>query len=259
MTNTVLVTGGTGTLGRCVVDRVTAEGRDVVVFSRRPRPGDVARSVGWATGDLRTGDGLPGALADTTTIIHCASSSTKADVPAARRLIDAARAAGTPHLVYISIVGVDSVPLPYYRAKLGVEAMVASAGVPYTILRATQFHDLVLRLFTAQRRLPAVLVPRGLAVQPVDVAEVAHRLVDLALGEPAGWVADMGGPHIRPVHELAHAYLRSIGSSRRVASVPLPGTTMRAFRDGGNLCPERATGRTTFEEFLEERGGGPEP
>lgn len=181
-------------------------------------------------------------------IVHCATSLTGGETAAARNLISAARGAGSPHLVYISIVGIDRVPLACYRAKLATERLIEDSGLPWTMLRATQFHDLILRLFTAQTRLPLLLVPAGFWFQPVEVGEVAARLAELAARPPAGREPDLGGPQIRPVGDLAHGYVRSAGRHR--ALLPVPGAAAAAFRRGGHLAPGHATGRVTFEQFL---------
>ncbi|HWM04144.1 MAG TPA: NAD(P)H-binding protein [Actinophytocola sp.] len=229
----ILLTGGTGTLGRAVAARLPS----ARVLSRRPGPGRVV-------GDLSTGAGLADALSGVDTVIHCATSLRARDVEHARHLI--AAAAGRPHVVYVSIVGVDEIPLGYYRTKLAVERLLASSGLPWTVLRATQFHDLVLRFFTVQRWSPALFVPSGAGFQPIDVRDVADRLVSLASQSPAGRVADIGGPEVRPVTDLARSYLS--GRRRPVVPIPLPGKVMRGFRTGANLAP--ATGTITFEEFL---------
>jgi len=241
MTRPILVTGGTGTLGRAVVERLLAAGREVRVLSRRPAPATGAAPYTWMTGDLRTGG-----------IIHCASGP-RGDVQAARRLIEAAHRAGAPHLIYISIVGVDRVPLGYYRAKLDVERLIESSGLPWTILRATQFHDLILHGCGTLARLPVILVPAGTSFQPIEVGEVADRLVELSTAAPAGRVPDMGGPEVRSTRDLAYQYLRAADRHRRVLPVRIPGAIFSAFRVGGHLAPDRAVGRLTFEEFLAER------
>ncbi|CAL9362128.1 SDR family oxidoreductase [Streptomyces sp. enrichment culture] len=247
---TIVVTGGTGTLGRHVTERLRGAGREVRVVSRHSTPYAV---------DLRDGKGLHEALAGAGTVVHCATMPTGGDERAARRLIDAAGRAGVTHLVYISIVGVDRVPLGYYRTKLAVERLVERSGLGWTILRTTQFHDLVVRLLEGSARLPVMPVPAGVPDQPVEVREVAERLAELAVAGPAGRVPDMGGPEVRTLEDLARAYLRAAGRRRRVVPVPLAGRTYRAFRAGGHLAPERAVGVGTFEEHLERhfaRGAG---
>jgi uncharacterized protein YbjT (DUF2867 family) len=244
---TILVTGGTGTLGRLVTERLRADGHDVRVLSRRSRPYGV---------DLREGGAaLDGAVEGVDTVVHCASTQTGGDEKAAAHLISAARRAGVGHLVFISIVGVDRVPFGYYKAKLGVEKMVEESGLGWTVLRATQFHDLPVTLFRALAKSPVVLLPAGVRDQPVEVGEVADRLAELAAGEPAGRVADMGGPEIRTLESLARAYLKATGRRRPVLNVPLWGKAYGGFRGGGHLTPEHAVGKVTFEKYLARRFG----
>ncbi|MFD8109733.1 SDR family oxidoreductase [Streptomyces microflavus] len=241
---TILVTGATGTLGRQVAERLRTEGADVRGLSRR--------SPSYAV-DLRDGKGLDAAVDGVDTIVHCASSPRGGDDRAAGYLIDAARRAGVPHLVYISIVGVDRVPLGYYTLKRRVERMIEDSGLGATIQRTTQFHDLVLSVVSGAAKLPVLPVPAGVSVQPVDSGEVADRLAALALGAPAGRVPDLGGPEVREFTGLAGAYLRATGRRRRVVPVRLAGKTYAGFRGGGHLSPEHAVGTVTFEEFLARR------
>ncbi|MFJ7329193.1 SDR family oxidoreductase [Streptomyces cyaneofuscatus] len=238
---TILVTGATGTLGRQVSDRLRTEGADVRGLSRR--------SPSYAV-DLRDGKGLDAAVDGVDAIVHCASSPRGGDDRAAGFLIEAARRAGVPHLVYISIVGVDRVPLGYYTLKHQVERMIEDSGVGATIQRTTQFHDLVLSVVSGAAKLPVLPVPAGVSVQPVDSGEVADRLAALALGAPAGRVPDLGGPEVRKFTDLAGAYLRATGRRRRVVPVRLAGKAYAAYRSGGHLSPEHAVGTVTFEEFL---------
>ncbi|WAZ20381.1 NAD(P)H-binding protein [Streptomyces cinnabarinus] len=242
---TILVTGGTGTLGRPVAERLRADGHEVRVLSRHAQPYAV---------DLRAGGaGLDAAVSGADVIVHCASSPRGGDEEAAGHLIAAARKAGVGHLVYISIVGVDLVPLGYYRSKLAVERLVEDSGIGWTILRATQFHDLLAQVFGSLSKSPVMLLPAGVRDQPVEVAEVADRLAELAGGPPAGRVEDVAGPEVRSFESLARAYLRVVGRRRPVLNVPLAGKAYRAFREGGHLAPERAVGKGTFEEYLTVR------
>ncbi|MBT2430112.1 NAD(P)H-binding protein [Streptomyces sp. ISL-112] len=241
---TILVTGATGTLGRQVAERLRTEGADVRGLSRR--------SPSYAV-DLRDGKGLDAAVEGVDTIVHCATSPRGGDDRAAGYLIDAARQAGVPHLVYISIVGVDRVPLGYYTLKRRVERMIEDSGMGATIQRTTQFHDLVLSIVSGAAKLPVLPVPAGVSVQPVDSGEVAGRLAALALGAPAGRAPDLGGPEVREFTDLAGAYLRATERRRRVVPVRLAGKAYAGFRGGGHLSPEHAVGTVTFEEFLARR------
>ncbi|MDK9496797.1 NAD(P)H-binding protein [Streptomyces katrae] len=243
--STILVTGGTGNLGALVVARLRGRGHEVRSLSRSSAEYPV---------DLRDGSGLDAAMAGAEVVVHCASSPRGGDDAAARHLIGAARRAGTvTNIVYISIVGVDVVPFGYYRTKLRVERMLEESGLGFTVLRTTQFHDLVAQVTAAAAKLPLVPLPKGVRVQPIAVEEVADRLAELAVPAPAGRVADMGGPEVRTLQEWARAYLAATGSSRRVVTLPLAGKAYAAFRRGGNLAPAQAVGRTTFGEFLARR------
>lgn len=247
----VLVTGGAGVLGRRVVERLRSGSVETRVLSHSSRPGTMQ-------GDLLTGEGLEPAVHGIDTIVHCASSpfrkARQVDVEGTRRLLEAA--AGVSHLVYISIVGIDQAPsYPYYRIKLETERVVEDSPVPYTILRATQFYDLVLMVLRFLDRLPVMAIPRGFLGQPVDAGEVAGRLVELALSGPAGRVPDIGGPQVRTLADAAHSYLEVTGRRRRILEVPVPGKTARAFREGALVCPERAYGRLRWEDFLRSEVG----
>ncbi|MEU8638902.1 NAD(P)H-binding protein [Amycolatopsis sp. NPDC048633] len=237
----ILVTGGTGQLGTAVVTRLRAAGEEVRVLSRGSAPGTVP-------GDLRTGRGIDSALAGVDTVVHCATDF-RHETRLARTLVEAARWAGAPHLVYVSIVGVDRVPLGYYRAKHETEEIIAASGLPYTIQRATQFHALVRTLFAGASRLPVLPVPR-VRFQPVDVRDVAERLAGLALGDPAGRAPDFGGPEILAAAELAQAVAEASGRRRRIVSVSVPGETFRAYASGGHLAPEHLDGTITFAQYL---------
>ncbi|MEU9119139.1 NAD(P)H-binding protein [Streptomyces sp. NPDC048506] len=252
---TILVTGGTGTLGRPLIDRLLDDGHDVHALSRRPHTGTGRPRLHSHAVDLRDGTGLPAALAGVDTVVHCASAPAGGDLEAAGRLVEAAQAAAVRHLVYISIVGVDRVPIRYYRTKLAVEQLIENSGLGWTVLRTTQFHDLVLQMVKAGARSPLLPVPTGVRVQPVEVREVADRLAELAAGEPAGRVTDLGGPEVLTARELVRATLAAGGRRRLLLPVWLPGSAGAALRRGGNLAPEHADGRRTYAEFLTERSG----
>jgi len=153
----------------------------------------------------------------------------------------------------------DRTMFVYFGSKLDAEQVIASSGLPWTTLRATQFYDLLLMMGRAMARLPVIPVASGTRFQPVDASEVAARLAELAQGPPAGLVPDLAGPRIYPMADLVRSYLRAVGKRRPVVPVRLPGHAARAVRDGANLAPgsavDRAVGRRTWEEFLAERAG----
>jgi uncharacterized protein YbjT (DUF2867 family) len=261
MDDTILVTGGTGTLGRLVVARLLAAGRPVRVLSRSRHAG--ADGATFATGDLDTGDGIEAAVRGAGVIVHCAGAS-KGDEVKARTLVTAASAAGARHLVHISVVGADRIPVVsrtdramfgYFEAKLAAERVIEGSGIPWTTLRATQFHDLMLTTAGQMAKLPVMPVPSGFRFQPVEAEEVAARLVELALGPPAGLVPELAGPRVYAMAELMRGYAAARGKRRAIMPVRVPGGAAAAVRAGANLAPGRAVGSRTWEEFLAARVG----
>ena len=259
MESLILVTGGTGTLGRSVVPRLLAAGRPVRVLSRSAH--EPADGVEYVTGDLLKNEGIDAAVAGAGVIVHCAGGRKDDDV-ATRNLVAAAARSGTPHLVFISVVGADRIPVTgaadramfgYFGFKLAAEQVVAGSGLPWTTLRATQFHDLSLTVAQQMAKLPVIPVPAGVRFQPVDTGEVAERLVELALGAPAGLVPDMAGPEVASMADLIRGYLRARGKHRLLVPLWLPGRAARAVRSGANLAPGRAVGHRTWADFLAER------
>src|ERR1700712_270984 len=247
---TVLVTGGTGNLGRHVVRQLHDARYDVRVASRTRAPAGKHPDVRWEVVDYRTRAGLDAALAGADVVIHCASGSAQGEAETIAALLSSGKRAGLAHLIYISIVGVDRLPMGYYNAKLAAERSLIASGIPWTILRATQFHDLALTFAQTMCRLPIGFAPRGVSCQPVAVAEVATRLVELAAGPATGRAPELGGPQITPFTELARTYLSSTGSRKRVVAVPLPGKLIGGLRRGYGLTPDHGDGVETFAQYL---------
>lgn len=238
---TVLVTGGTGVLGRHTVELLDRAGHDLRILSRTP--GD-----GRAVGDLDTGEGLAAALAGASTVLHLATSAGTRDAAQARRLVDAGRAAGVAHLVYISIVGVDTVPYSYYRAKHESERVIEGSGIPFTILRATQFHEFIQLFLHLQRRLP-VIFSLDVPDQPIAAREVAARLVELVAAGPSGRVADIGGPQQLRLREAIDTWQRAAGTRKPVVTLRLPLKFLAAMRAGEHMTAMPGFGKQTFAEF----------
>ncbi len=217
----VLVTGGTGTLGRHLVPLLLAAGDSVRVMSRTPGEGAVIA-------DLMTGGGLEEAVAGVDVVVHAATDPLRArrvDLVGTGRLIERLISNGRAHLLYVSIVGVDRHALPYYKAKWAAEQLVKASPLPWTILRAVQFHELLDKAFTAMR--PVLVTPKGFRFQPVAAAEAASRIADLVAQCPGGRATDLGGPEMREMDDLAMAWKRVRG---------------RASRSSGRLCRAASPG-----------------
>jgi uncharacterized protein YbjT (DUF2867 family) len=205
-----------------------------------------------------TGTGLQMALKGVDTVLHLAGGA-KGDDVGARNLVDAARSAGTGHLILISVVGADKMPIGYFRAKAEAERVIAESGVPWTIVRSAQLHDFVLPVVKGLARMPLVPVPRGLRFEPVHGDEVAARLAELALAGPVGRVGDIAGPEVLDVPQLLATYWDF--HSRRHPKLPvrLPGAIGRAYRAGDNLAgPGAQRGVCSWAEFLAEEAAAPQ-
>lgn len=251
-TSPILVTGGTGVLGRQVTPLLRAAGQSVRILSRHDHP--ATEGIEYVTGDVAKNTGLEAAVDGTKIIMHLAGGA-KGNEEETRNLARAASRAGVQHLIFISVIAADRVPLGYMRSKLGGEMAVEDSGIPWTTLRAAQFHDLVLKVAQSMGKLPVLPNPGGLRFQPVDSRDVAERLVELALGEPAGMVRDLAGPKVYPLVELVEDYLHTQGKRRAKLPVRIPGQAGRAYRAGENLNLQAQTGERTWEDFLATRFG----
>ena len=244
----ILVTGGTGTLGRPTVDLLHAAGHDVRVLSRTP-------GEGRAVGDVSTGEGLSSAMSGVDTVLHLATSAGKKDPQQTRNVVEAARNAGVKHLIYISIVGVDVVPYSYYRAKLASERIIEESGIPFTILRASQFHAFLRMFIDLQKKMP-MIIAIDVPDQPIAVEEVAARLVELVEAGPSGRVADIAGPEQLKLRDAIATWQRHAGTRKPVWMMPLFGKTIRAFREGHHMTGLPGYGTETFESYAAREARG---
>ncbi len=250
---TVVVTGGTGTLGREVVTRLVARHHHPRLFCHQV-PASVPENVEVVKGDLISGRGLREAVAGVDAIIHCASNPQNADqvdIEGTRSLLQIAQASQA-HLIYPSIVGVKHSTYAYYKAKHATEEIIEQGPLPWTIMRITQFHDLVLKimqLFGVDSQ-PVVAVAGGMRFQSIDAGEVADHLILLMEQGPAGHVPDMGGPQICTFEEMTEVYLRVRNRKAVIQSKALVGDLFDAFRSGINLIPDHTEGTITWEAFL---------
>ena len=254
----LLVTGASGVLGREVLLAARSVGMPVRALSRRP-PAEHTDGEEWMQADLVTGQGIDDAVRGCDTIVHAASDPRKpdaVDVNGTRRLVESAIRADVRHLVFVSIVGVDGNPYPYYERKLAAEHLVSAAGLPFSILRATQFHSLLDQLFTAAARVPLVMpLPARFVVQPVEASEVAGRLMRCLADGPRGRVTDFGGPEVLPVREAARQWQEARHVSKRIVSIHVPGPTAVAFRAGRNTAPDADRGTISWREWLMQTRG----
>jgi uncharacterized protein YbjT (DUF2867 family) len=245
----IAVAGGTGTVGTHVVDVVRERGHDPVVL---------ARSTGV---DLVTGVGVTEALENVDVVIDVVSKLTQNAQVAidffgatTRNLLDAEKASGVKHHVLLGIVGSQKSSYGYYLGKMVQERLVHAGEVPWTEVRATQFHEFSQQIYGVARIGPIVLAPNG-RVQPIAAREAAEHLVDLAVAAPSGLVAELAGPREESLSRMVRTAARATGKRAPVLGIPAPGAGGRAMRDGTllpdpTLQPPAQLGTQTFDEWV---------
>jgi uncharacterized protein YbjT (DUF2867 family) len=244
----IAVAGGTGTVGRHTVEAVRRAGHDAVVLSR-------SQGV-----DLVTGKGLDYALAGADAVIDVASIETlKASAAiefftaATGNLVSAAANAGVTQIVLLSIVGIDRIPYDYYAGKIAQEKIVEASRVPWTILRATQFHEFAEQMFERAKLGPIHVAPNA-RTQPVAASEVGARLAALAIADPQGRVRDLAGPREEQLSDMVRAFAMRTGFRGWIPRLNVPGPQMAGMRAGHALPgPDADLGRQTFTEWLAAR------
>lgn len=210
-----VVIGGTGLIGSKIVDRLSRRGHQVVAAS--PRNGV----------DAVTGEGLAEALAGASIVIDVSNSPSN-DVATARaffemsgrNLLAAETAANVRHHVALSIVGTDRVPgQGYFRAKIAQEALIAASGIPYTIVRSTQFMEFLAGIADANTVDDRVRLPVGL-LQPIAADDVAAIVSDIAIADPQNAIVEIAGPERGSFTDIVGRYLKTIGDPREVMEDP---------------------------------------
>jgi uncharacterized protein YbjT (DUF2867 family) len=249
----VLVTGVTGQLGSALLKQLKNTDYDVKITSRR-KPENV--NFEWIYCDLLTGEGLEEAINDVDVVIHAATSPRKdsdiIDVSGFNKFLDTDQ--HIKHFIYPSIVGIEDIPMKYYRNKYQAEELLRNSSVPHTIVRATQFHSFVENLFLSKPLFKRYLVPGDIKIQSVDVDEFAAHLIRMINVGPQGKTEDFAGPEILTLREMAELKIKVNNESNKVVSLSFPGKLYRALLNGKNTNDHRKVGKVTFEEFLITKG-----
>jgi uncharacterized protein YbjT (DUF2867 family) len=245
----VVVTGGSGGLGSELVRELRSRGVQAVPASRR-------------TGlDLATGKGLTEALTGADVIVHAASHKFRyrtVDLGGTRRVIGELRQQDSrAHIIYTSIVGADYNPYPYFQAKRACENVLRNSDLPVTVVRATQFHELIATVAGAARW-PVAFVPSNVTTQPCERTWIAEQLADIALASPPDGYQrspDLAGPEILTVPEAIRLLCEHDGRKMpKLVTLPKIGRTMKALAAGINVPePGATTGGRSFGEWLEKR------
>jgi uncharacterized protein YbjT (DUF2867 family) len=244
----IVIIGGTGLIGSRAAAILRQAGHEVVA---------AAPSTGVNT---ITGQGLPQAMVGTQVVVDLANSPSfeaKAVLEffgtSCRNLLAAEAEAGVRHHVCLSIVGTDRTPdNGYFRAKVAQEKLIEASGIPYTIVRSTQFLEFLGGIAASSVEGDKVRVSTGL-FQPIAADDVAAIIADVALAKPANGIVEIAGPERAPFNEILARYLKAVGDPREVVGDP----EARYF--GGrveerSLVPlgDARLGPTRFENWLKQ-------
>ena len=241
----IAVVGGTGTIGRHVAVTLRAAGADVRVLHR---------GSGEYPVDLETGTGLDAALAGCEVVVDASNGPPRHPegviVQGSAGLVAAAERAGVGHLVCVSIVGIEVVPTRYYRAKLAQEQTVRGSNVPWSIVRSTQFHELLDATCSGFARWRASPRPSAI-LQPVSALEAGRAVAEVAMRPATRATLTVAGPQAQEASALARAWCRERRRRCLPVAVPLPGDIGRAVRAGALTCstPD-VQGETSFVQWL---------
>jgi uncharacterized protein YbjT (DUF2867 family) len=241
----IVVIGGTGLIGSKTVAILRQGGHEVVAAS----PNSGVNTI--------TGAGLKAALAGAQVVIDLANSPSFEDKAvleffqtSGRNLLAAEAAAGARHHVALSIVGIDRSDNGYFRAKVAQEKLIEASGIPYTIIRSTQFMEFLKGIADSSADGNMVRISPGL-FQPIAADDVAAIVADVALAPPRNGIVEIAGPQRAPFNEIVARYLKAVGDPRKVVRDP----EARYF--GGrveerSLVPlgEARLGRVGFDEWL---------
>lgn len=242
----VLVIGGTGLIGRQVVARLREQGHEAV--------------AAWPSSGVNavTGEGLDQALVGVQVVVDVSNSPSFEDGAVLKffessttNLLKAEAAAGVAHHVALSVVGADRIPdSGYMRAKVAQEKLIQACGVPYTILRATQFFEFVGSIVEGSFDGASIRLPSAM-MQPIASADVASAVADVALAPPANGIVDLAGPEPIRMDDLARRYLAAKHDSRPVTTDP-SARYFGAAVDDRSLVPGGAKrlGAAKFDEWL---------
>lgn len=251
----ILITGGTGNLGKVIVDLLGKTGSGVFVLTSQDGLQD-SQNIRFIKGDLTDKDSLVDLKNQFDIIIHCASNALNSeaiDINGSRNLLDTVIYGKPEHFIYISIAGVDKSSFKYYQNKNRVENFIKESGIPYTIIRATQFHDLVLQRIIkpiAGVNGKKLLIPQNLRFQSIDKKDVAQKVYEVTGQNPENEIICIGGPEILSLEKMIDIYLTLLNRDEITESIPPYNELQKIFTTGINLCPENKYGTITWSDYL---------
>ncbi len=249
----ILVTGCTGRLGTALLQHLQESDYRVKITSRRKPEYD--GTFAWVYSDLLTGEGVDEAVQDVEIVIHAATSpnqyTKEIEINGFRNLLK--KLNKVKHFIYPSIVGIDYIPMKYFQYKLEAEQLLENSSIPYTIVRATQFHDYVEAMFLSKTYFNRYFIPGKIPFQSCAVEDYARHLIAFLDKDPQGRADDFAGPEIMTLKEMAELKIKVYRENNKIVSFALPGNLYKTFREGRGTNPERKLGKITFEQYLRKK------
>ena len=248
----ILITGASGTLGKELCKVLSENSTPYIALSRTEM--DIPPPARWLYADLNTSDGLENLPSNIDTVFHLASNASNknsaSDPELTNNILKFSRRVNVSHFIYMSIVGIDKIPYPYYEQKLLSENLVISGNLPFTIFRATQFHQLIDFFLSNSLKFPIALLPKKFKFQPIDPKSAAVKLFEISQNNPVNGIINLGGPEILTYGEMYMDWLKAKQRKAFVINLPLPGKRSKAFINGYNTCAEKDSHGITWKEYL---------
>lgn len=243
----ILVTGGTGTLGKVFTKILDERNAAYLILSRSNQSG----SKKIVVGDLLNNQGVAEALKEIDIIIHLATDF-KRDVVMTQNLLNSIDKKSNVHLVYISIVGIDKVPFSYYKQKLASENAIKSSGISFTILRATQFHEFIYQIISTFLKFPIGFLPKRIVSQPIQIEIVANELLKISQQPAADKTLEIGGIKNMTLQQMATEWMQLTGKKKWVLNLPILGELGKAFYNGSLTTANRRKESITWKQWLSQ-------
>lgn len=246
----ILITGGTGNLGKSLAKLLDEKNINYTIGSRSNK----SNTSNIAVLDLLKNEGVYEAVKGKDIIFHLATDLKK-DTEATQNLLNAIGNKSNIHLIYISIVGIDKVPFNYYQQKLASENAIKASGIPFTILRATQFHEFIHQIISTFLKFPVGLLPKKVVAQPIQTEIVAKELYRLSLEIALNKTYEIGGAEVFTLEQMTNEWLRHTGKKRWVLNFPIFGKLGTSFRNGSLTTNYIKAESITWKQWLNKRHG----
>jgi len=246
----ILITGGTGILGKSLCS----------LFEQRSIPFTTsthkqALKNNMVIMNIETGEGIKEAVSGKKIILHLASDKKHPDndVSGTQKLINEIKHQGLNlHFIYISIVGIEKLPMTYFKQKLQTEELIKKSGISWSILRATQFHNYVDQILKQLLKLPIGILPKKVPIQPIDVLPVAEKLLEISFQEPTYRTDNIGGKEILSLETLSQSWMAIQNIKKPLLNLPLWGSTGNNLINGALTCSQKTNEGRNWQQWLNE-------